>query len=179
MGAFNVSQVLFPTDYSDVSRAAGHRAADLARRFNARLHVIHVVPPVTDPGPPESLPSALADLGSDLDAVTALVFGRPAREIVSYASRHGIDVIVMGTHGRTGVSRALLGSVAEAVVRRASCPVLTVPARTDEDTSERKRRVVDEACVACGAPSEDLICEGCRAAIRGDTALRDRGSRRG
>jgi nucleotide-binding universal stress UspA family protein len=179
MSAFTVSQVLFPTDYSDVSRAAGHMAADLARRFNARLHVIHVVPPVTDPGPPESLPSALADLGPGLDAVTALVFGRPAREIVSYAWRHGIDVIVMGTHGRTGVSRALLGSVAEAVARHASCPVLTVPATTEEDTRERKPRIVNEACVACGAPSEDLICEGCRAAIRGDTALGGRGSHRG
>ncbi len=112
---------------------------------------------------------ALAELGRDLDAVTALVFGRPAREIVSYASRHGIDMIVMGTHGRTGVSRALLGSVAEAVVRRASCPVLTVPATTEDDTPERTPPGVNEACV-CGAPSADLICEGCRAAIRGDTA---------
>jgi nucleotide-binding universal stress UspA family protein len=179
MGAFTVSQVLFPTDYSDISRAAGHMAAGLARRFDAKLHVIHVVPPVTDPGPPESLPSALADLGPGLDAVTALVFGRPAREIVAYASRHGIDVIVMGTHGRTGVSRALLGSVAEGVVRHAGCPVLTVPAAAGDATAEQKPRVMSAACVACGAPSEDLICDACRAVIRGDTAPRDRRSPRG
>ena len=174
-----MKQVLFPTDYSDVSLKAGHMAGALARHFKAKLHVVHVVPPVTDPGPSDSLPAAVVDLGPGLDAVTALLFGRPAREIVSYASRHGIDLIVMGTHGRTGVSRTLLGSVAEAVIRRAGCPVLTVPATTREVTPDQERPIVHELCVACGAPSEDLICEGCRAAIRGDTAPRDRPAPRG
>jgi nucleotide-binding universal stress UspA family protein len=175
MDTFRMSQVLFPTDYSDVSRAAGHTAGALARHFKAKLHVIHVVPPVTDPGPPDSLPTVLAGLGPGLDTVTAVVFGRPAREIVSYASRHGIDLIVMGTHGRTGMSRALLGSVAEAVVRRAGCPVMTVPATTRDELPDQERPGVHERCVACGAPSDDLVCEGCRAAIRRDTAPRDRG----
>ena len=52
--------------------------------------------------------------------------GKPSDEIVRYAKEHEIDVVVMGTHGRQGVARAVLGSVAERVVRRASCPVLTV-----------------------------------------------------
>jgi nucleotide-binding universal stress UspA family protein len=154
-----------------VSRAAGRTAADLARRFGARLHVVHVVPPVTDPGPPEALSEAVGDLGANLDCVTAIVFGRPAREIVSYASRHDIDMIVLGTHGRTGVSRAVLGSVSEAVVRRARCPVLTVPATMAGDEEPSEARVLNEACVACGAPSDDLICPSCRSIIRGDSAL--------
>jgi universal stress protein A len=167
MSAFTLSEVLFPTDYSDVSRTAGRTAAALARHFKARLHVVHVVPPVTDPGPPDALPAALAEIGDGVEAVTALVFGRPAREILAYASRHGIDLIVMGTHGRTGVTRAVLGSVAEAVVRRAGCPVLTVPSRAREEAPEWEPAVGGHACVACGQPSEDLICERCRAAIRG------------
>ena len=173
------SQILFPTDYSEVSAAAGRAAAELARHFKARLHVVHVVPPVTDPGPAESLPSAVADLGRGLDVVSSVVHGRPAREIVAYAARHGIGMIVMGTHGRTGVSRALLGSVAESVVRRAGCPVLTVPAPIGSAALEPKPRGVGESCVACGAPSEDLICEACRAAIRGDAVpgRRDAGRR--
>ena len=162
MSAFTLSQILFPTDYSEVSRTAGRTAAALARHFKARLHVVHVVPPVTDPGPPDALPAALADIGAGVEAVTAVVFGRPAREILAYAARHGIDMIVMGTHGRTGMTRALLGSVAEAVVRRAGCPVLTVPTRAPEETG-----VGSSVCVACRQPSEDLICERCRAAIRG------------
>ena len=126
-----IRHILFPTDYSDASRAAGRMAADLARHFNARLHLVHVVPPVTDPGPPDAISVALAALGPGVDVVTAVVSGRVAPEIVSYAARHHVDMIVMGTRGRTSVSRAVLGSVAAAVVRRAACPVLTVPARSD------------------------------------------------
>jgi K+-sensing histidine kinase KdpD len=61
-------------------------------------------------------------LGAGLRSVEATASGSAAREIVAYAARHGIDLIVIGTHGHTGVSRALLGSVAEAVVRRADLP---------------------------------------------------------
>src|SRR5689334_22530096 len=137
-----VREILFPTDYSDISLNAGRTAAQLARRTGARLHVVHVVPPVTDPGPADPLPKAIAGFGSGLDVVTAVVPGLPAREIVRYARRHAIDVIVMGTHGRTGMSRALLGSVAEAVVRRAPCRVLTVPdaARSDVPVVEASAR---------------------------------------
>ena len=126
-----IRQILFPTDYSDASRAAGHLAAELARHFKATLHVVHVVPPVTDPGPAGTMTSVVAELESDVDFVTAVVLGRIAPEIVSYAGRHDIDMIVMGTRGRDSVSRAVLGSVAEAVVRRASCPVLTVPRKPE------------------------------------------------
>ena len=62
----------------------------------------------------------------DLQADCATRIGLPAEEIVQYADEHAIDLIVMGTHGREGVMRVVLGSVAESVVRRAPCPVLTV-----------------------------------------------------
>jgi len=135
-GALKLSQILFATDYSDVSRAAGRKAAQLARHFNARLHVVHVVPPVTDPGPADAISTAIADLGPGIDVITAIIFGRPGREIVAYAARNAIDLIVIGTHGRTGVTRALLGSVAAMVVRRSGCPVLTVPGTVEGRHSE-------------------------------------------
>lgn len=122
-----VRRILFPTDYSDASRAAGRVAAELARHFKAQLHIVHVVPPVTDPGTSDAMADAMAELGAGVEAVSAVVLGRVAPEIVSYATRHDVDIIVMGTRGRTSVSRTVLGSVAAAVVRRASCPVLTVP----------------------------------------------------
>lgn len=134
MDELRVREILFPTDYSDISANAGRTAAQIARHFGARLHVMHVVPPVTDPGPADALPRAIADLDPGVDVVPVLTNGRPAREIAAYARRHRIDLIVMGTHSRTGVSRALLGSVAEGVVRRVPCPVLTVPAASGSGT---------------------------------------------
>ena len=168
-----IREVLFATDFSDASRLAGQTAAEVARHFHARLHVLHVVPPVTDPTPaPTALRAVGAELEKGLSIVTAITSGRVARQVVDYASRNAIDLIVLGTHGRTGVSHALLGSVAEAVSRRAPCPVLTVPAvmapraapltpvaTPDERTS----------CTVCGAETQDeLICEACRAKIRGE-----------
>ncbi|HEY7540835.1 MAG TPA: universal stress protein [Methylomirabilota bacterium] len=174
--------VLFSTDFSEASRLAGRTAAELARHFGARLHVLHVVPPVTDPAPaPEALRAAAAELGTGLSVVTAMASGRAASQIVDYARRHAVDLIVMGTHGRTGVSRALLGSVAEAVVRRAGCRVLTVPASA---ASPAEAPVVDEvadtmSCAVCGGPSQDdLVCEACRARIRGEALERKRGEER-
>jgi universal stress protein A len=167
MEDLGVRRILFPTDYSDISANAGRTAAQMARHFDARLHVVHVVPPVTDPGPAEALPRAVAHLGPGLDIVTATVTGRPALEIVHYARRHHIDLIVMGTHGRTGVSRALLGSVAEAVVRRAPCRVLTVPAAAAIDEPPDMPSA-EASCIACGTSSPDLVCEQCRGLIRGE-----------
>jgi len=124
-----VRNVLFATDFSDASRLARQTAAEIARHFGARLHVLHVIPPVTDPaGASEALRAEAAEIETGLSIVTACVSGRVARRIVEYSGQNAIDVIVVGTHGRTGVSHALLGSVAGAVIRRAPCPVLTVPA---------------------------------------------------
>jgi Universal stress protein family len=93
---------------------------------------------------------------------------------VDYARRNTVDLVVLGTHGRTGVSRAVLGSVAEAVIRRARCRVLTVPATLPpaavppEDVEE-----TTAFCAVCRAVSrDDLICETCRAKIRGEALER-------
>jgi K+-sensing histidine kinase KdpD len=142
------------------------------------LHVVHVVPPVTDPGDAAERLARVASSLSDGGRVkTALLNGRVARQIVEYARTANVRLIVIGTHGRTGVSRALLGSVAEAVVRLAPCPVLTVPpaaVRTEvaEEMPEAYR------CVVCATPADDLICENCRAHIRGEALQRKLGEER-
>ncbi len=174
--------ILFATDFSEASRLAGRTAADLARHFGARLHVLHVVPPVTDPTPaPAALKAAAAELSAGLSPVTAVLSGRAAPQIVNYARRHAIGLIVLGTHGRTGVSHALLGSAAEAVMRRAPCRVLTVP--PDATGGPRPIPVEDvqdtTSCVVCGHPSQgDLMCEGCRARIRGEALEHKRAEER-
>ena len=162
-----VREILLATDFSEVAQQAGRAAADLARHFGARLHVLHVVGPGRDPEPrPRALGYAIDQLGAGLRTVAATVTGSPSREIASYAAQHGIDLIVLGTHGRTGVSRALLGSVAEAVVRRATCRVLTVPAQLQPAVTP-VAAPEPERCVVCAQVSEDLICAPCRALIRG------------
>jgi nucleotide-binding universal stress UspA family protein len=177
--AYTVRQILFATDFSDVSRRAGRTAADLARHFGARLHVLHVIPPVTDPTPaPEALAAAVADLGPGLDVVPATANGIASRQIVAHARRTGVDLIVIGTHGRTGFSHALLGSVAEAVVRRAPCQVLTVPAAAAAPAAPEEAAPAAELCAVCGKPSPDLICEPCRALIRGEALERKRADER-
>jgi nucleotide-binding universal stress UspA family protein len=139
---FGLRRILVPTDFSQTSEAALRYAAALARAFKAQLHLLHVP---EHPGEAaeaeypiglfETMQNAaherLGDLLTEaemreLQPVRAMRLGRPTDEIVRYASEHEIDLIVMGTHGREGVARMLLGSVAEKVVRRAACPVLTV-----------------------------------------------------
>lgn len=165
-----IQKILFPTDFSPASESAGRTAVDFARHFQARLHVLHVVPPVTDPTPaPGTMVAVVARLASDLPVVSEILSGPPARRIVAYARRAEIDLIVMGTHGRTGVSHLLLGSVAEAVVRRAPCRVLTVPAGLEPRAPVAALPPEGGTrCIVCGKPSPDLICEACRAIIRGE-----------
>jgi len=168
MSGFSVRTVVFPTDFSDCSRHAGEQAAEVARHFGARLHVIHVDPFVGAPAPAGRVATAAAALGSDLEITTATTTGVPAHAICAYAQRIGADLIVMGTHGRTGVSRAVLGSVAEAVVRHSRCPVMTIPAHVvPVATTETPGAAGWGGCVVCGKPSADLMCEPCRRTIRG------------
>lgn len=140
-----IRQILFATDFSDASRLAGTSARDFAHHFGARLHVLHVVPPVTDPTPaPAALRAVASELERGVTVITTIASGLPARQIVAYARRNAIDLIVIGTHGRTGVSRALLGSVAEAVVRRAPCRVLTVPSELPTVPSPERVEIAEE-----------------------------------
>jgi nucleotide-binding universal stress UspA family protein len=142
-----VTRILVPVDFSDQSTRALDCAKTLAEKFGAALHVLTVVPDpyvLPNPGPwyvplPEDYTaglrrdaeSHLRDLLSaaertSLRAETVVFFGNPAAEILDYVRRASVDLIVMGTHGRGGVAHAVLGSVAEKVVRAAPCPVLTV-----------------------------------------------------
>jgi nucleotide-binding universal stress UspA family protein len=143
-----LNRILVPVDFSVHSEKAFRFATTLANKFGARLSLIHVVedPFVTGawqseafaPHIPELLneltknaEARLHDLKKDLAAhgfvvETAVITGQPARAIVEHAETGHFDLIVMGTHGRTGLSHTLMGSVAERVVRKAPCAVLTV-----------------------------------------------------
>ena len=168
-------EILFATDFSETSTAAARTAAEYARRFRARLHILHVTWAGSDPVMPPPLGKLAEELGVAVPVVTAVESGNPAPQIVRYAEREGIDLIVLGTHGRTGVTRALIGSVAERVIRTAPCSVLTVPVRPPARVVEAPEPPAEPArCLVCASPSEDLICAACRERIRGETLERKR-----
>jgi nucleotide-binding universal stress UspA family protein len=141
-------RVLVPTDGSEGSRAAVEHAVDLARTFDAVLHVLSVVDAdVGVDGAVVGTLDAFEAAGEDavdevarraaaagVETVTDVREGTPHRALLDYADEHAVDLVVMGTHGRTGLDRYLLGSVAERVVRLSDVPVLTV--RIPEDASE-------------------------------------------
>jgi nucleotide-binding universal stress UspA family protein len=141
-----IRKILVPTDFSAHSKEAQAWASDLAKRYDATLTLLHVYQPISYALPEGYvLPSAnlLADLevnlGRSLDEAgkqlaestgvkvdTSLLQGVPFAEIIRFAREGSYELIVLSTHGRTGLRHALLGSVAEKVVRKAPCPVLTV-----------------------------------------------------
>ena len=137
-----IRRILHPTDFSPSSDAALRLAAVLAKDHDAQVVLLHVIepPPVGSsgavPAPPPGLPPSRAEVEQRLSALAAtlpelrtecrVAEGPAADAILEAAQETGCDVIVMGTHGRTGLARLLVGSVAEKVVRHAPCPVLTV-----------------------------------------------------
>jgi nucleotide-binding universal stress UspA family protein len=130
-------KILFPTDFSHSSDAALPVATSLARDTGAKLLIVHVEEPPMAYGGGEmyyGMPDPVTeDLRAMLQRVKPtdaavpyehhLVIGDPAVAVAELAASEGVDLIVMGTHGRTGLRRLLMGSVAEAIVRRAPCPV--------------------------------------------------------
>lgn len=135
-----IKTILHPTDFSGHSQAAFEVARAVARDYGARLILLHVSPPILMGGevhaliaPPdevrEELTKRLKDMQSMADRVVVEIVlkeGDATAQILTTSKEMGCDLIVMGTHGRTGLSHLLMGSVAEAVVRKASCPVLTI-----------------------------------------------------
>ena len=133
-------KILFPTDFSTSSDAGLREATALARESGALLLIVHVEEPPTaygggemyygvpDPNSEQivAMLKAVVPTSPDVRYEHRLIVGDPAGEIVRLAEEEGIDLIVLGTHGRTGLRRLLMGSVAEAIVRRANCRVLTV-----------------------------------------------------
>lgn len=141
-----LQKILLPTDFSEHSAAATKYACELATRFDAELHLLHTLEIHTTATPdfgmglalPRSIKESRAAAEKALTGVLdpkwstgrtvihAVVEGSPKVEIIRYARNQDIDLIVLSTHGRTGLPHVILGSVAENVVRTAPCPVLTV-----------------------------------------------------
>ena len=136
-----------PTDFSAHSEESVRYACGLAERLGADLHLVHILSEILPVGPDpllmpvmppeyykENEDRAKESLGRLLEpswgmprsVVRAVRWGSPVEAVVSYAMEHRINLIVISTHGRTGLSHVLLGSVAERIVREAPCPVLTI-----------------------------------------------------
>ena len=138
------NRILCPVDFSESSDAALDLASKLARENGAKLFIVHVEenPAVVHPGLFGGLPPATwkekHKLSKTLPSATEVRFehdllvGDPAEEIVAFAKRKDVDLIVMGSHGLTGIIRILMGSVAEGVVRRSPVPVLTLKANANK-----------------------------------------------
>jgi nucleotide-binding universal stress UspA family protein len=137
--------ILFPTDFSTASDAVLPHAEVLAKQKSASLLILHVEePPLAYGGGelyyglPEPSSERILKMLEDLKpsdpsipCTHRLTMGDPAGEIVRIAAEEGAEMIVLGTHGRSGMTRMLMGSVAEAVVRRAPCPVLVYRAAAE------------------------------------------------
>jgi nucleotide-binding universal stress UspA family protein len=143
-----ISRILFPTDFSELSLHVLSYARSFAESYGAELHLLHVVdeasmywlamgPSSLPVGPSsdelvevarEAMTKFINEHLSDMQGPmhSEVVLGRPFMRINEYARDQQIDLIVLGTHGRSGLQHALLGSVTEKVVRKAPCPVLTI-----------------------------------------------------
>jgi universal stress protein A len=156
-----VGRILVPTDFSHLSTAALRHAEDLARRFEARIDVLHVWEPPEQARPDvwrhveretRKILTKAAREGKRLDMTTflqdvpdelvariyaRLVAGRVVDEILSTATQEAVDLIIMGTHGRRGLAHLFLGSVTEKVLRLAPCPVLVVRHTREQQSSDR------------------------------------------
>lgn len=142
------TNILLPTDFSEMSKPSLTYARDLADVYDAQLHCLHVVddsyqywsaigPESLPIGPP---PEELLQLGRTRmekfctehlsgmkkPALSHVSYGRPFAEIIDYAREHAIDLIVMATHGRGAIAHMLLGSTTEKVIRKSPCPVMTI-----------------------------------------------------
>lgn len=167
-------RILVPTDGSvDTERAVEH-AAKLAVAHDADLHAVYVVNSASFAGLPmetswEGVGDVLREEGEaalsrvedivaeyDLEFSSHLLQGSPSRRIVEFAEDEDCDLVVMGTHGRGGIDRLLLGSVAEGVVRACSVPVLTVQVGDEEDSPEG---VTDESEASDESDSEQVAVE--------------------
>ena len=149
------SKILCPVDFSSSSTEALDHAADLAKRLDAQLIVAHVVEPVLYPvaygvpagsplinieeqakkGAQEALAPMVAELAArGVEATSLVESGTASLRITSMVEDHGVDLVVMATHGLTGFQHLLLGSTAERVVRRCPVPVLTVKMAPSDET---------------------------------------------
>ena len=152
-----IRTILLPTDFSECGNSALVSATELARKFSASIICLHVIEPIvptvgysgmTEPLPIADITEQLEDSAerelpklaeceecTGIDVEEMIVHGDAAAEIVRVAKERDVDLIVIASHGRTGLGRILFGSTAEAVVRHATCPVLVVKPATDSAAS--------------------------------------------
>jgi nucleotide-binding universal stress UspA family protein len=145
----HIKRILAPTDFSESSFAAAHYALELAEALGAELHLLYVIEPpvyyspafggyIPDRTDLQAYAAAglegmtIADEPRDVKIIRRSVEGVAASTIIEDAQEHNIDMIVIGTHGHSAVRRFFMGSVAERVVRHASCPVLAVRPTTSK-----------------------------------------------
>ncbi len=144
--ALLINNILVPIDFSVHSKNALKYAVPLARQFDAALHLVYVVEPtiypadlgfgqVVLPGVEDELRQkgqeeldelTAKEIGRAVNATAAVRTGTPSQEILAEAEERGVDLIVMATHGHSGVEHMLFGSTAERIVRKSRCPVLTI-----------------------------------------------------
>ena len=153
-----IRTILLPTDFSECGNYALSYAASLARKFEASIICVNVIEPIvptvgysgmTEPMPIADITEQLEDSAerelpklaecdecSGLDVEELVVHGEAASEIVRVAAERKVDLIVLSSHGRTGLGRILFGSTAESVVRHAPCPVLVVKPPTPDESEQ-------------------------------------------
>lgn len=140
-------RVLWPTDFSDLSLEGARYARAFRDAYGAELHVLHVIAPPLSPDVSVMIPAEVPISYSEPELIEAsrksleqivlqnfgdtqarreVVFGDPAMTICAYADEHQINLIIVTTHGRTGLGHVLIGSTAERIVQHAPCPVLTL-----------------------------------------------------
>jgi len=147
----NIKKILYPTDFSTYSLAALPFAVDMAKRYGAELHCVHILDTgyeffseggylettvTKTPIPIEELRKSAEEQMSTMihkylasaenSVVRQVIMGTPSVEIINYAEQENIDLIVIGTHGRSALASMLMGSVTEKVLHKALCPVLAV-----------------------------------------------------
>lgn len=142
----NVKKILFPTDFSDMANGALPAAVSFAKLYGATLHIVHVVENIFDisgfyvPHLPademyenmkeyaeKELQNSLSERITDaVETATCILAGSPADQIVEYANNNEIDIIVIASHGRSGLEHLFFGSVTEKVLRKCKCSILVV-----------------------------------------------------
>ena len=138
-----LKKILFPTDFSESAENASHYAISLAQKYGGKIYAVHVIEPFTytvdfgidysaqykemETSAKKLLNEIVASLKkSKIDVEGVLLSGEPFVEIIKYAKKKQVNLIIMATHGRTGIEHMLMGSVAEKVVRKSPCPVLSI-----------------------------------------------------
>ena len=144
--AVKISKILFATDFSESANHALSYAVDLMKKYNAKLLILHVIEPIITPvdfawgtynypdiekqvrefAEEKMKTLVFESLPDGCQCETEIILGKPWREVVTYSRENSIDLIVLASHGQSGISHAIFGSTAEKIIRKSSCPVFTI-----------------------------------------------------